>query len=488
MSNGILKTGGMLLILALAPAATADLLWTQTFGGSEYDWGRMIQQTSDGGYVVVGDTYSFGAGHFDIWLIRMGVDGDTLWTRTYGGTNEERGYSVQETADGGFIIAGTTGSYGSGAYDVWLVKTDADGSQEWSQTFGGSLWDWGWSAEEVIGGGYIITGYTESYGPGVSAVWLIRTDSEGALLWDETFGGSSSEYGCSVQQTLDGGFIVVGDTYSYGAGSRDIWLIKTDGNGDSLWTRTFGGGGSDGGSSVCETPDGDYVITGYTKSFGAGQADVWLIKTDGAGDSLWTRTFGGSGDDHGCSVRLTSDEGYVVAGYTESRGAGDDDVWLIRADSHGDTLWTETFGGSGHDRGRSALETADGGYVIAGEVFSYANGAYDIWVIKAGPACGIEQRPGDAGNRMALCNRPNPFGERTEISFSAAIPGIALLRIQDSAGRLVRQLTVSQRIGGNRIVWDGRDTESHAVCSGMYHYRLEREGGSVASGRMLLLR
>ncbi|MCK4303994.1 MAG: hypothetical protein KAY24_07130, partial [Candidatus Eisenbacteria sp.] len=216
--------------------------------------------------------------------------------------------------------------------------------------------------------------------------------------------------------------------------------------------------------------------------------DVWLIKTNGDGDSLWTRTFGGSGDDYGCSVRLTSDEGYVVAGYTESRGAGDDDVWLIRADSNGDTLWTETFGGSGYDRGRSALETADGGYVIAGEVFSYANGAYDIWVIKTGTACGIEQRPGSAGICMALCNRPNPFGETTEISFSAAIPGIALLRIQDSEGRLVRQLTVPQQIGGNRIVWDGRDTESRTVGSGMYHYRLEREGGSVGSGRMLLLR
>ncbi|MEK0330908.1 MAG: hypothetical protein QQN49_06680, partial [Nitrosopumilus sp.] len=180
----------------------------------------------------------------------------------------------------------------------------------------------------------------------VSLLWCVPLKAEPDTLWTKTFGGSDREWGNSVEQTSDGGYIITGLTESYGTGSDDVWLIKTDALGNTLWTKTFGGSNSDYGSSVQQTSDGGYIITGYTLSYGAGSRDVWLIKTDSSGDTLWTKTFGGSSLDISSSVQQTSDGGYIITGYTGSYGAGYYDVWLIKTDSSGDTLWTKTFGGS----------------------------------------------------------------------------------------------------------------------------------------------
>ncbi|MCX6841446.1 MAG: hypothetical protein NTX53_04065 [candidate division WOR-3 bacterium] len=262
---------------------TAQITFQRTYGGWFDDFGQSVLQTRDGGYVVTGWTYSFGAGAADAWLVRTDSQGDTLWTKTYGYSNDDVGQSVWQTVDGGYILAGYTFSLGAGHDDLWLVKTDSLGNTLWTKTYGGAGWDDGFAVQQTSDLGYIITGSTSSFGAGVSDVYLVRTDAGGDTLWTRTFGGPYSDGGLSVQQTADRGFIVTGYTQSFGAGYEDVWLIKTDDLGDSLWTRTFGGWDYERGNSVQQTSDGGYVIVGNAMSFGAGQADVWLIRTDSAG-------------------------------------------------------------------------------------------------------------------------------------------------------------------------------------------------------------
>jgi len=315
-----------------------NTLWTHTYGGINADWGYCVQQTTDGGYIVVGHTESFGAGLSDIYLIKVNSSGDTLWTRTYGGEFTEIGWAVQQTIDGGYIVTGHTSSFGAGVYDVYLIKTDSTGDTLWTRTYGGSGGDAGWFTQQTIDGEYIVVGETESFGAGYRDVYLIKTNSVGDTLWTRTYGGSDYDHGYSVQQNIDGGYIVVGETESFGVGEQpNVYLIKTDSTGDALWARTYGGNAHDWGNHVRNTTNNGYIVIGVTESFDTNSKKVYLIKTDSLGDPLWSRIFGGIGYDEGWSVQQTMDEGYIVAGWTDSYGFGSEDVMLTKLNALGKT-------------------------------------------------------------------------------------------------------------------------------------------------------
>jgi len=308
-----------------------EVTWTRTFGGSYNDLANSVKQTSDGGYIIAGDTESYGTNSDDVWLIKTDAQGRKQWDRTFGGADYDNATSVQQTSDGGYIIAGYTKSYGAGKEDMWLIKTNKEGRKQWERIFGEAGMDWAFSVQQASDGGYIIAGYTAPYGASKSDMWLlIKTDAQGKKQWDRTFGGVDYDRGTFVQQTSDGGYILAGWTRSSGAGEADVWLIKTDVQGKKQWDRTFGGADYDNATFVQQTSDGGYIIAGYTKSYGAGEEDMWLIKTDDEGRKQWDQTFGGAGHEEASSVQQTRDEGYILAGRTGSYGAGGWDVWLIK--------------------------------------------------------------------------------------------------------------------------------------------------------------
>ncbi len=361
--------------------------WNKKFGGASDDIGEYVQQTNDGGYIIAGRTGISSLDRYDALLIKTDVNGNELWSKTFGdgGSGKDWIECVQQTIDGGYILGGSTKSYGAGDSDWWLIKTDSNGNKLWDKTFGGSSLEVMQRAFQTADSGYILVGNTYSFDVGGGDIWLIKTDSNGNQIWSQTFGGSNLEHGFSVQQITGGGYIITGLTKSYGTGDEDVWLIKTDSSGNMIWNKTFGGSDYDYGYTVRQTPDGGYIIGGGTTSFGAGLRDAWLIKTDVSGNKLWDKTFGGTNNDWGHTVQTTSDGGYILSGVTYSYGAGNADIWLIKTDANGNHQWNKTFGGNNEEFGRVIQQTNDNGYVVIGETKSFGAGGQDVWFIKIEP-------------------------------------------------------------------------------------------------------
>jgi len=355
--------------------------WDKTYGGAGGDSAWSVVQTGDGGYIAAGATDSFGAGNNDFWLVKTDASGNLQWNKTYGGAGGEEALSVQQTSDGGCIVAGETYSFGAGHYDFWLVKTDANGNMEWNKTYGGVDYDGAWSVQQTSDGGYIAAGYTNSFGAGAYDFWLVKTDAIGNMEWNRTYGGASTDWGHSVEQTSDEGYIVAGYTTSFGLAGVHFWLVKTNATGNMEWNKTYGAGGEE-AFSVQQTSDGGYIVAGYTYSFGAGGGDFWLVKTDPAGNEQWNQTYGGAGGEMAYSVEQTGDGGYIAAGATDSFGAGSSDLWLVKTDASGNLQWNKTYGGAGIDMALSVKQTNDRGYIVAGGTESFDAGNFDSWLIK----------------------------------------------------------------------------------------------------------
>ncbi len=360
---------------------SGTVTWSRTFRGEVRDSGMSVQQTTDGGFIVAGVTESFGAGSGDAYLTKTDASGKEGWFRTFGGESWDVGWSVQQTTDGGFIVAGGTGSFGAGDCDVYLIKTDANGEQAWTGTFGAADFEFAYFVQQTTDGGFIVAGGTRSFGQGDYQVYLIKTDANGKEEWSRTL-GRAGDGGRSVQQTTDGGFIVVGYTTRFQGGADDIYLIKTDFKAREEWSRTFGGASLDFADSLRQTTDGGFVVAGSTTSFGGGGVDAYLIKTDVNGKEEWTKTFGGADDDWGDSVQQTADGGFIIAGSTTSFGGGGADVYLIKTDVNGKEEWTKTFGGADDDWGDSVQQTTDGGFIVAGDTLSFGAGNRAVYLIK----------------------------------------------------------------------------------------------------------
>lgn len=470
---------------AFTPMAQT-VIFQKTFGGSKLDIGYCVKQTTDGGYILVGDTDNYGAGSRDVYLIKTNITGDAIWTKTFGGDSRDEGYSVQQTVDGGYIIAGFTESIGVGGWDVYLIKTDANGNTAWTKTFGGIGQDVCEYVQQTSDGGYILAGKTSSFGAGNWDVYLIKTDTNGNELWAKTFGGAYPDGAHSIRQTIDGGYIVAGETYT-GVDYR-AYLIKTNANGNSVWEKTFASHSS--GGEVQQTSDGGYIIAGYIKFLAENfwEWDIYAIKTDANGNTLWTKNFDGRSEDVGYSVQQTPEGGYILAGRARSYTTNDWNVFLIKITSVGDTLWTRSLGGNSRDEGYFVRQTVDGGYVITGATFSFGAGNYDVYLIKTdgkGIVTSVQDftSPARPKEFKIYQNHPNPFNPSTTIMYDVPRRSLVSLKIYNGLGVEIATLVNEVKpVGSEKVQW-----RADGLPSGLYFYRLQA-GDFVKTQKMLLLR
>lgn len=346
------------------------------------DWAQRVEATSDGGFIMAGVKWGMGGIRSAMYLVKTDTHGRKLWCKTFGHGDVNQGNSVQQTLDLGYIIAGTTWPKNEKHRHIYIVKTDPSGNKMWGRTYGGRWRDEANSVRQTMDGGYIVAGQRDSVGNGFDDVCLLKIDALGNELWCRTYGGDRRDEGYSVRQTADGGFIIVGQTNSFGSANEQVYLLKTDPQGDLLWSRVFGGEGRDSGSSVCQTPDGGYVVAGSTWPFEATYSDVYLLKTDPEGRKLWYRTFKGKYGDYGFSIEQTHDGGFIVVGNTWPLGRiGQSKMLLFRTDGRGEEMWARRFGGKGSTYGYSVCATVDG-FVAAGKMVNPDKADEDIFLIK----------------------------------------------------------------------------------------------------------
>jgi len=358
----------------------------KVFGGINIEQGWAGQQTSDKGFILAGTTSSTGAGGTNCYLVKTDSVGIIMWTNSYGGSHDDEAYAVVQTNDGGYMLCGYTRSFGAGGYDVFLVKTNALGDTVWTRAYGTTANDYGNSIQQTSDGGYMVAGYTNGIlaaGDSGSA-YLLRINPDGSLKWSKSFGAPgmiTDAY--AVQETSDKGFIITGYTDGAGDPNGDAFLTKTDSSGNIQFMKTYGGKGTDWGNSVVQTSDGGFVIGGSISSDSTSLSQaLYLIKTNSLGDTLFTKTFGGGAFSFGQSILQMPDQGYALAGYTNAFGSGNYDACLIRTNASGDTLFTGVYGGSGDDEANGIMKYSDGSLCMSGFSNSYGSGSYDLYLIK----------------------------------------------------------------------------------------------------------
>jgi predicted secreted protein len=341
---------------------------------------------SDGGYLIAGLTNSSGAGKNDVWIIKLDDDGSIAWQKTFGGIRNEEPRSLQPTSDGGYVVAGPTNSFGAGANDMWVLKLDSGGDIQWEKTYGGPRADVAHAIQQTSDGGYVVAGFTMSFGAGSRDFFVVKLDSEGGIEWQRSYGGAKDDVIRFVKQVSDGGYLVAGFTHSFGT-SGDIMLIKLDSLGDVEWQKRYGGAKFEEPSTILEVPGG-YVIMEQSGSFSK-STNGWVFKIDTDGNIVWQKTVGGGNFDELSSAQLTADGGFIAAGETRSFGIRNEDYWTVKFNSTGGVEWQMRYGGTLVDEAESIALTEDGGSIVVGHTRSFGAGIRDIWSIKLDSTGGL---------------------------------------------------------------------------------------------------
>ncbi len=439
--------------------------WKKLFGGSHHDAAHSLQQTKDEGYIIAGGSVSNDGdvgnnyGEHDVWIFKLDMHGNLEWENNYGGSGADFAYSIQQTTDGGYIIASRStsndGDVGNnyGEYDAWIIKLNIEGEIEWEKNYGGSKSDYVYSVQQTEDGGYIIAGNSNSddgdigNNYGSYDAWIFKLNSDGNLEWENNYGGSDLDHINQVQQTEDGGYILAGWTQSNDGnigdnyGEYDAWIIKLNTSGNLLWEKSYGGSSLDYAHSIQQTTDYGYIVGGWTQSNDGdigdnyGEYDAWVIKLDNEGTLLWEKSYGGSKSDYTYSIQQTEDGGYIAAGKSASDDGdvndnyGQWDVWVFKLDSEGNLEWENNYGGSSLDYAYSVQQTEDGSYIFAGHTASsdgdIPSGSYqgqrDCWVVKIKP---ISTEVSEPHSNSKIMIAPNPSKGKFIMNINPSIESV----------------------------------------------------------------
>jgi len=475
---------------SLSNTTTADY-WSNTYGGSQNDNCYALQPTSDGGGVVVGLTESFGVGYRDVWVLKLDNQGNISWQKRYGGTGLDAAYSILQTSDDGYIVQGYTGSYGAGDFDILLLKLDSNGNIIWQKAYGGPNFDRGYSIKQTLDSGYVIAGYTGTDGAAEGSsndILVLKVDSNGNLSWMKTYGGSQGDHAKSITATSDGGSLVTGFTESFGAGGRDLFVLKLDGSGNVTWMNTYGTSGNDVSyANGLENEDESYLVAGATNSFGTGDFDFWLLKLDSTGNIIWQKTYGGIKRDVATALQQTTDGGYILTGQTASFGVGVYDTLLLKLDSDGTIIWQKNYGGTGDGHAFAVQESTNGAFILAGYENSSSAGGYDYSVMKVDsegniPDCNIV----GTSTAISMPSNVQPISiPISAVSFPSPVTTVTRFSPVNTSvsannlcgGATLISLSSFTATPSNKEVTIAWSTESETDNAGFNIYRSESEDG-----------
>jgi len=388
---GFSSQNGIFQVDSVNISANPGKVWESTFGGSGNDVGSSGVETSDGGFAIVGTTSSFGSGGNDAYVIKVDSDGEEVWTHTYGTSTNEWAYGITGTDDGGFAIVGAQSDVGG--FSVWVVRAASDGTELWSYSYGNGTSDAGFALFQTDDDGFMITGY-KGVGSGDSDVYLIKVDGDGNEEWQTTFGGPGHDWGKGVIGTTDGNLAISG--WSIDAlGSRRAYLIKADMDGGLIWEGTYGGVGETYGYGVVETEDEGFIVSGHTTVSGAGSWDFYAVRTDSTGETVWESTYGGTDEDRAFHV-LSVEGGYALGGFSRSF-EDTSGVYIVGIDGDGNTMWEGSYPSDGNIEGGVPVYTSDGCYLAVGHISTVDQGN-DVYMTKVGavsssagpPSSGLE--------------------------------------------------------------------------------------------------
>ncbi|MGD9139917.1 MAG: FlgD immunoglobulin-like domain containing protein [bacterium] len=486
---------GMLLILSLAAACFAagpDTLWTRAYSDTSGAQIRCIDQTSDSGFIFTGSIWiddGYVPAHAEVYTVRLDANGDTLWTTNYTVSGDAVGYGVRQTPDGGFVTAGYTSSALADDKSVYLVKLNSLGGIVWEKTYGHAGGRDEANDVRVLRGdsGFVVVGFATTPGPFRSDVYLLRTDSSGDTLFTGRYDYTINDRGYSICETTDG-YVIAGHVQS--ATEYDVLLLKTTSQLDTVWSRRYGGTSEyDIAYSIKLTPrDFGFIVAGQTYSYGAGGSDGWVLKTDLNGDTLWTRTVGDSLHNEFFAVDTTYDGGYVVGGMYGSVPFEDRKFYAAKISPGGAIEWEETYGPPRDECVcLDMIQTYDGGYIMGGYIRWTSTGYRNAYVIRLGDGSGSGVEPG-VPEVLAVEASPNPFTASVRIRFTLETKVRPEIGIYDVAGRLVRSVPAGTlHPARHTFEWDGRDGNGADVPPGVYFCRI-KAGAEEATGKLVLTR